>query len=187
MRIGILGGSFDPIHHGHLITAQVLHEQLGLDGIRLMPAAHQPLKPAGHLASAAHRAAMVNLAVAGVPGLSVELIEVERGGDSWTVETLRALRAREPGTEWVLLVGSDAVREMPRWREVARIPELAEVVPFFRNGTPPEVGGVATPQIAISSTAVRARVRAGLSIRYWVPEAVAEYVATHRLYQDGMT
>jgi len=187
VRIGILGGSFDPIHHGHLITAQVLQEQLGLAGVRLMPAARQPFKPAGHLASAEHRAAMVALAVAGVPGLSVERIEVERGGDSWTVETLRALRAREPGTEWVLLVGSDAARDLSRWREAASLPALAEIVPFSRGGTPPGAGGVATPSIAISSTAVRARVRAGLSIRYWVPEAVAEYVATHRLYRDGMT
>ena len=187
MRVGILGGSFDPIHHGHLIVAQVLHEQLGLDAIRLMPAANQPHKPSGHFASPEHRAAMVELAVAGVPGMSVERTEVTRGGDSWTVDTLEALRTQEPGLKWVLLVGSDAARDLSRWREAARLPELAEIVPFSRGGAPAGVGGVATPNIAISSTAVRARVRAGLSIRYWVPDAVAEYVATHRLYRDGMT
>lgn len=185
MRVGILGGSFDPIHHGHLIAAQVLRAELGLEAVRLVPAARQPLKPAGHGASARDRAAMVGLAVADEPGLELEPIEVDRGGNSWTVDTLRALRDREPGVEWVLLVGADAAADLPRWREVGALPGLAEVVTFARGGA--GQGGVATPHVEISSTAVRARVRAGLSIRYWVPDAVADYVAIHRLYQDGTT
>jgi len=187
VRIGILGGSFDPIHHGHLITAQVLREQLALDTVRLVPTAHQPLKPAGHFASAEHRGTMVGLAVADAPGMAVDMREVERGGLSWTVDTLRAIRAELPGAELVLLVGTDAAAGLAGWREAEALPGLATVVTFSREGQGVGAGGVATPNIAISSTAVRARVRAGLSIRYWVPEVVAEYVATHRLYRDGMT
>lgn len=183
--MGILGGSFDPIHHGHVIAAQVLREQLQLDAVRLVPAAKQPLKPQGHGASAADRSAMVGLAVRGEPGLGLETIEIDRGGNSWTVDTLRALRDREPGVEWVLLIGTDAAAELPRWREADALPGLAQLVVFSRGGTPAGEGGVATPNIAISSTAVRQRARDGLSIRYWVPDAVAEYVAAHRLYQDG--
>ncbi|MDZ4672956.1 MAG: nicotinate-nucleotide adenylyltransferase [Gemmatimonadota bacterium] len=185
MRVGILGGSFDPVHHGHLIAAQVLREQLHLDAVRLVPAAQQPLKPAGHGASARDRAAMVGLAAQGEPGLQLEPIEVDRGGSSWTVDTLRALRDREPAVQWVLLVGTDAAADLARWREVEALRGLAELVTFSRGGVPTGDHGVATPNIAISSTAVRTRVRDGLSIRYWVPDTVADYVATHRLYQDG--
>ncbi|MFN2317605.1 MAG: nicotinate-nucleotide adenylyltransferase [Gemmatimonadales bacterium] len=185
MRVGILGGSFDPIHHGHLIVAQALREQLALDEVRLVPAGAQPFKGGRHAASAGHRANMVALATEGEPGLITDRSELERPGPSYTVVTLRELRARLPGAELLLLVGSDAAAELPTWHEAEEIPTLATVVAFRRPGeVAPAPGAVAVPAVAISSTEVRARVRAGRSIRYWVPERVADYIATHRLYQE---
>lgn len=184
MRIGVLGGSFDPIHHGHLIVAQALRERLELDEVRLIPAGEQPFKEGLHRAPAADRAAMVELAVAGEPGLVTDRCEVERPGPSYTVVTLRALGARYPDAELFLLVGSDAAAELPTWHQAEAIPSLVRVVPFRRagGGAP---GEVEVPAIDISSTDVRARVRAGRSIRFRVPEAVAGYIAHHRLYQDS--
>lgn len=184
VRIGVLGGSFDPIHHGHLIVAQALRERLALDEVRLIPAGEQPFKGGRHHAPAADRAAMVDLAVAGEPGLVTDRCEVDRPGPSYTVVTLRALGARFPGAELVLLVGSDAAAELPSWHDAAQIPLLARVVAFHRAGAG-GTGEVAVPGIDLSSTDVRARVRAGQSIRYRVPEAVADYIARHRLYQDS--
>jgi nicotinate-nucleotide adenylyltransferase len=183
VRIGVLGGSFDPIHHGHLIVAQALRERLGLDEVRLVPAGEQPFKEGRHRASAADRAAMVELAAAGEPGLVADRCEVDRPGPSHTVVTLQELGTRHPGAELVLLIGSDAAAGLPDWHRADEIPALARVVVFRRagGGIP---GEVLVPAIDISSTEVRARVRAGRSIRYRVPEAVAAYIASHRLYQD---
>jgi nicotinate-nucleotide adenylyltransferase len=134
---------------------------------------------------------MLDLAVAGEPGFRVEPLELERPGPSYTVDTLRALHAREPGVRFALLVGADAARELPQWKEAAALPGLATLVVFARPGAAVPAGlpdrtiVVEAPQVDISATAVRARVRAGRSVRYLVPDAVAAYVATHRLYRDG--
>ncbi|HEX9166166.1 MAG TPA: nicotinate-nucleotide adenylyltransferase [Gemmatimonadales bacterium] len=185
-RVGLLGGSFDPVHHGHLLVARALREALGLDEVRLVPAGEQPFKAGRHAAAAGDRAAMVCLAVTGEPGLACETAEVDRAGPSYTVDTLRALRERSPGTEWFLCVGADAAADLPAWHEAARIPELATVVVFRRPGAEPPPGSyryAEVPQIDISATDVRSRVGSGRSIRYLVPEAVADYIATHRLYR----
>lgn len=187
--VGLLGGSFDPVHHGHLVTAVALLERLRLSEVRLVPAGSQPFK-ARHAAPAEHRLRMVELAVADYPGLAVERAELARPGPSYMVDTLRQLRAREPGESWTLLVGADAAAEFSSWREAEAISELAKVVFFGRAGhapPPPEprdAEQVDVPAIEISATDLRARVRHGRSIRYWVPDAVAEYVATHRLYVE---
>ena len=187
-RIGLLGGSFDPVHHGHLIVGQVLLDQLGLSELRFMPACGQPLKDGRHGASAADRVAMVEAAVRGEPGFVVERSEIERGGRSYTVDTLRELRAREPGVRFVLLVGADAARDLPLWREAGALRELAEVVAFDRAGRPAEATPlvhrrVEVPAVDISSTEIRRRVAAGLSIHYWVPEAVAQFITERGLYR----
>ena len=187
--VGLFGGSFDPIHHGHLIVAGAVAETLGLDELRFMPANEQPLKAGGHGASAADRTAMLELAIGGESGFAVERAEVERPGPSYTVDTLRLLRAREPDTEFVVLLGTDAAAELDRWREPAELVKLARVAVFARPGTLPVEGpriwrSVPVPAIEISATAVRERVRAGRSVRYWVPDAVADYIARHRLYLD---
>lgn len=188
--VGLFGGSFDPIHHGHLIVARIAAETLGLDQLRFLPARAQPLKGGRHGADAAHRAAMVELAIAGEPGFALEPIELEREGLSYTVDTLRALRAREPDLDPVLLLGTDAAAELPRWKESEAVLELARVALFARAGGPvQDVPGiwrvVDVPALEISATEIRRRVAAGRSIRYWVPEAVADYVAAHGLYRDG--
>jgi nicotinate-nucleotide adenylyltransferase len=187
--IGLFGGSFDPIHHGHLIAGQVAAEALGLDQLRYVPARQQPFKQGRHAAPADDRAAMLELAVAGTPNLAVERVELDRPGPSYTVDTLRALRAREPEAAFTLLLGSDAAAELEAWHEAGALPGLARIVVFARAGAPVPASGlisdrVEVPAVEISATEIRRRVRAGQSIRFWVPDAVAEYVARHRLYLD---
>jgi nicotinate-nucleotide adenylyltransferase len=188
--IGLFGGSFDPVHHGHLIVAQVAREALGLDGIRFVPAREQPFKQGRHRSSADHRAAMLNLAIAGSPGFELERLELDRPGPSYTVNTLRELRVREPQEQLVLLLGADAAADLSAWKEAARIPELARVVVFARPGSLVPASGaisevIEVPTIDISATEIRRRVSRGQPIRYWVPDSVGEYISRHRLYLDA--
>ena len=183
----LFGGSFDPVHLGHLAVAEAAAEVLGA-GIRFVPAREQPLKRAGHGASPSQRAAMLSLAVAGNPRFSVETIEMELPPPSYTVATLRALARREPGNRFLLLMGADAARELPRWHEAEALPGLADVVVFARPGVAVPRDQVISrtitvPEIDISATDLRGRVAAGKSIRYLVPEAVREYIAAHGLYR----
>ncbi|MGE0353650.1 MAG: nicotinate-nucleotide adenylyltransferase [Gemmatimonadales bacterium] len=185
--IGLFGGSFDPIHHGHLLVAQALVESLGLDELRFLPANEQPFKRGRHHAAPAHRSRMVELAIEGAAGFRLERCELERPGPSYTVDTLRALGAREPGQRWVLFLGSDAAAELSGWKEAGEVARLARVVAFVRPGarlnpSPLVSGVVPVPAVGISATTIRSRVRAGLSIRYWVPQPVAAYIAAERLY-----
>lgn len=187
--IGLFGGSFDPVHHGHLIVARVAAESLGLDQVRFLPAREQPFKRGRHAASAADRAVMLELAIAGSPGFALERAELDRPGPSYTVDTLEALRAREPAVSLVLLLGADAAAELGAWHRAAELPRLARVVVFGRPGTPIPAsplmaGSLEVPAVDISATEIRRRVRAGLPVRYWVPDAVAEYMVRHRLYLD---
>lgn len=188
--VGLFGGSFDPVHHGHLLVAQAAAEVLGLDEIRFVPAREQPFKAGAHVATASDRATMVERAIAGSPGMRLERLELDRAGPSYTVDTLRALRGREPGASFVLLVGSDAAMGVPRWHEAPELSRLARVVAFGRAGItseklPPGIEFITVPAVEISSTVVRERVRRGQSIRYWVPDAVAEFIASRGLYRDG--
>lgn len=185
--IGLFGGSFDPVHHGHLIVARVAAEALGLAELRFVPALEQPFKRGRHAAPAEHRAAMLELAVAGEPGFAVERAELERPAPSYTVDTLRALRAREPDREFTLLLGADAAAELGAWHRAAELPGLARIVVFARPGSPVPASpllslAIEVPGIDISATEIRRRVREGRPLRYWVPDAVAEYVTRHRLY-----
>jgi nicotinate-nucleotide adenylyltransferase len=187
--IGLFGGSFDPVHHGHLIVARVAAETLGLDEVRFVPAREQPFKRGRHGAAAEHRAVMLELATAGSPGFRVERVELERPGPSYTVDTIAALRAREPAHEFTLLLGADAAAELGAWHRAHELPELARVVVFGRPGTPAPsspliAASIEVPALDISATEIRRRAGAGLPVRYWVPDAVAEYIARHRLYLD---
>jgi len=170
-------------------VGQVAAEILGLQSLRLVPAREQPFKQGQHGASAEHRVAMLDLAVAGARGLEVERAELERPGPSYTVDTLRAIHSREPGVRLTLLLGADAAAELEAWHEVEEIPRLATVVVFARHGAPVPASPLITraievPAIEISATEVRRRAREGLSLRFWVPDLVAEYVTRHRLYLD---
>ena len=187
--IGLFGGSFDPVHHGHLIVARVAAEALGLAELRFVPAREQPFKQGRHQAPAGHRVAMLELAVAGESGFRVERLELERPGPSYTVDTLRILRAQAPDRPLALLLGADAARELGQWRAAAELPGLASIVVFARPGSPVPSSplierAVTVPAVEISATEIRRRVRDGRSVRYWVPDAVAEYIARHRLYLD---
>ena len=187
MTIGLFGGSFDPIHHGHLIVAQAAADALGLDQVRFVPAREQPFKAGQHLALPDVRARMVLLAIAGEPRFGLERAELDRPGPSYTVDTLRLLRRREPGQRFALLVGADAARDLPKWREAEALPGLADLVVFARAGTvvpelPWPVRAVTVPGIEISATDIRGRVRQGRSIRYLVPDPVAEAIRAEGLY-----
>ena len=182
MRIGVFGGSFDPVHHGHLIAASALAESLDLAEVKLMVARSQPLKPEGHAATAEQRAEMVELAVRGDPKLRADRRELAREGPSYMVDTLRELRAEHAEAELVLLLGVDAATRLHQWREPDAIWQLCQVETFAREGI--GEAGIQVPRVDISSTAIRARVRARRSIRYWVPDAVADYIAAHRLYRE---
>lgn len=183
----LFGGSFDPVHLGHLVVAEAAAEQLGVP-VRFVPAREQPFKRAAHVATPAQRAEMLDLAVAGNPRLSVERIELALPAPSYTMRTLRALAAREPGNRFTLLVGADAAQELSSWHEVEALPKLADLVVFARPGCPTPrhrlIGRVIdVPAVDISATMIRDRVRRGLSIRYLVPDAVREYIDARGLYR----
>jgi nicotinate-nucleotide adenylyltransferase len=190
VRIGVFGGSFDPVHMGHLIVAQEAAIRLGLDQVRLVPAGRQPFKRAGLAASAADRLAMVRLAVEGDARLVADDREIRRPGPSYTIDTLRELAEEHAAAALCLLIGADAAGDFPEWRDADAIPSLATVVVLTRPGmTVPEhplIGQtLEVPAIGISATDVRARCRRGESVRYLVPDAVARYIAERHLYTEG--
>jgi nicotinate-nucleotide adenylyltransferase len=183
----LFGGSFDPVHVGHLCVAEAAADALGAR-IRFLPARQQPFKRTGHVATPVQRAEMLEAAVAGNPRFSVERVELDLPTPSYTVRTLRALLEREPGNRFTLLLGADVARDLPGWFEVEALPRLADVVIFARPGASvpshPLIGRVVTvPALDVSATDIRARVAAGTSIRYLVPDAVREYIAAHGLYR----
>ena len=187
MATGVFGGSFDPVHHGHLIAADRAAEALGLSTVRFVPCARQPLKAVGPVAGAEARCAMLRLAIAGHPRFLLEMCELERPAPSYTVDTLRDLKRRQPEERLVLILGADAAAELPRWRAADEIARLADIAVLTRPGAP-EVSSafvkqlVATPAIEISASDIRSRCLTGKSIRYVVPEAVADYIARNHLY-----
>jgi nicotinate-nucleotide adenylyltransferase len=185
---GIFGGSFDPVHHGHLIVAARAAEALGLDTLFFVPCRTQPLKPQGPVADGLDRAAMLRLAVEGDPRALVDTQELERPAPSYTVDTVRALRARWPDERLVLIIGADAAAGLARWRAADEVARLAEVAVLSRPGAPAVSSAfvahtVATPAIEISASDIRARVLAGRGIRYLVPESVREYIESRGLYR----
>ena len=189
MRIGIFGGSFDPVHIAHLAVAEAAAEQLGLDEVRFVPTAIQPFKPEGHHADAEHRVAMLRLALNGRPGLVLDLREVERGGISYTVDTLTDLRREFPSDELFLLIGADTACDLPRWRDADKLGELVQIVAMSRVGGPPPslaaITNVLTvPSIDVSASAIRQAARRGKVVAQWVPASVAEYIRTHQVYHS---
>jgi nicotinate-nucleotide adenylyltransferase len=195
VKVGVFGGTFDPPHLGHLIVAQDAALALKLDRILFIPAAHPPHKQQLVVTAAAIRARMLELAVAGNTGFGIERLELDRDGASYTVDTLRQLRQQDPATEWVLLIGADQYREFATWREPEQIRRLARVAVLTRAGREAASGvrgrdaagarsdvAVEVTRVDISSTMVRARVAAGVSIRYLVPDPVEEFILEQRLY-----
>jgi nicotinate-nucleotide adenylyltransferase len=193
LRLGVLGGTFDPPHVGHLIAAGDAFESLALDKLVFIPVAAQPLKtdaPAG--ASPEQRLEMVRLAIQGDPRFSVSDTEIRRGGLSYTVDTLETIKRENPAATVFLIVGMDALAGFERWKNPERIRELAEIAVLSRTGergVDAKVGGgvtvVGTRRIDISSSEIRQRLAAGKSIHGFVAESVESYIATMKLYKSG--
>jgi nicotinate-nucleotide adenylyltransferase len=199
LKIGILGGTFDPPHIGHLWLATLAADALGLDRVLLMPAARPPHKSGRKITNAADRVLMARLAISGDPLLEISLIEMERPGPSYTVESLEALRERHgAGTRFFLLMASDSLAQIGSWREPHRLLELAEWGVGPRPGTPmPEPDALRQrfgpaadrvhllegPSLEVSGTEIRQRVAAGRTIRYLVPRAVEELIRERGLYR----
>jgi nicotinate-nucleotide adenylyltransferase len=203
LRVGILGGTFDPVHYGHLVIAEEVRESLSLDRVLFIPAAVPPHKLGLEITPPEDRAAMVELAIAGNPAFAMSRVELDRSGPSYTVDTLETL-ANEARREGIIrrlffILSSEAAAALPSWRAPARILELARLVVVPRSGFPvPDVGVLAsdagaspgderilaaeTVPLAHSSSDVRSRAASGRSIRYLVPPAVEAYIRDHRLY-----
>lgn len=198
MRIGILGGTFDPVHYGHLLLAETCRESLELDQVRLIPAGRPPHKQDQILTDGHARADMLDFAVAGCPEFCVDRRELRRAGASFTVDTLGELQDEFPDAELYFLMGADSLRDVPGWRDPGGIARLAWLVACNRPGFPlpteaqvrdwvgPELAErtrvVTIPGTDLSSTWIRDRVQRGRSLRFLMPRAVAAYIAEHRLY-----
>ena len=182
--LGLFGGTFDPIHWGHLLMGEVARETLGLAQLQFVPARIPPHKQTQRVTSTAHRLAMLTLAIADNPGFALCRWEIEQVGPSYTVDTLRHMQAQGWGPIY-LLIGGDSLAGLPTWREPDEIRRLATLVVVDRPGCEPAAGVqvLDSPQLDISSTAIRDRVGQGRSLRYWVPEAVRTYIADNGLYR----
>lgn len=198
MKIGVLGGTFDPVHIGHLLLGECAREEIGLESVLFVPAG-QPWRKAGlEVSPAEDRLAMLRLALADNAAFRVSTVELEREGPSYTAETLETLRQQHPGAQLFLVLGEDALADLPHWHDPARILNLATVAVAARSGEGPNLrqaeallpGLVAKvvwlrmPVVEISATGIRERVRLGLSIRYRVLPAVEAYIREHRLYRS---
>jgi nicotinate-nucleotide adenylyltransferase len=199
VRIGILGGTFNPPHLGHLVCAQEAYIELSLARVMLVPARIPPHKPVDDEPGATHRLEMCRLAVLGDERFEVSDIEIQREGPSYTVDTLGELHSAKPDSELFLIVGADIAAGLPEWHEAERVLSRATVAVAERRGTAHEAvtralgripGGDAVrffdmPEIGVSSTMLRERVRAGVSTRYLMPDEVGDYIDRHGIYRGS--
>jgi nicotinate-nucleotide adenylyltransferase len=201
MRVGVFGGTFDPVHTGHLILAEQCREQARLDQVWFVPAPRPPHKDEPDLTRFEQRVEMLALALAGNPAFRIDELEKERSGPSYTVETLAELHRRHPAHEFYLLVGSDTLHDLPHWYEPVRLLELTGLLVMARpnnpvltvedlrtrlrlpDNVPLRLEVVQTPQIDISSRDLRRRAAAGRSLRYFLPRAVECYIHDKHLYR----
>ena len=189
-KIGLLGGTFDPPHLAHLVLAQTALDELKLDEIWFIPAFRPPHKRGERVSSFAHRLAMLRLAIRGNKRFKVLTIEKEKGGLSYTVETLPLLRRKHPNTHFFLLLGSDNLAELSSWKEPEKVFSMAQPVFAHRPRTEETLPTwlehavwLSNPRLEISATDLRARVRAGRTIRYLIPETVELYIRKKGLYR----
>jgi nicotinate-nucleotide adenylyltransferase len=194
--IGVMGGTFDPIHIGHLAIGEEAREALSLDVVLFVPAGQPPHKPAGSVTAVEHRLAMVELAIGDNPAFELSRIEVDRSGPSYTVDTVEALARR--GDDLVLILSAETFAELPSWHQPERLFDAARMAVVPREGYPaPDPAWLAEtfpgretrvaylegPRLGLSSTAIRDRIASGRSIRYLVPATVEAYIAQHGLYR----
>ena len=185
MTIGLFGGSFDPIHHGHLILAREAREQFGLDRVLFIPAALSPHKLASVPTPGEARREMIAAAVAGEPGFACEDCDLRRAGPSFAIETVRELRARWPEARFFYLIGHDNVAKLPAWHSYEELRRAVQFAVFGRGEhDAPHDFPTIVRRVDISATEIRSRVAQGASIRYLVPEPVREIIERRRLYQE---
>ncbi len=201
MRVGIFGGSFDPVHLGHLILAEQCREQGKLDEVRFIPAARPPHKQHQSLTSFHQRAEMLGLAISGHSAFRIDELEKDRPGPSFTADSLEQLKNAMPDAELCLILGADSVVDLPQWHEPARIAALAELLVVGRpgwalpkeamlrslielpEGTSWRIRGITIPLVEIASREIRRKTSLGESIRYQVPRSVEAYILQHGLYR----
>jgi len=188
-RIGLFGGSFNPVHTGHLLMAQAALEELQLSRLALIPAAQSPFKPESDLAPAAQRLRLLRLALAGKTQCWVDDQEITRGGVSYSIDTVRAYSVRFPGAELWYVIGGDHAQLLPKWREAEELARLVRFAVVPRPGEespalPPPFQGCALRgwPFYVSASQIRTRVRTGLSVEWLVPRAVAEAIRNNGLY-----
>jgi nicotinate-nucleotide adenylyltransferase len=188
-RIGLFGGSFDPVHLGHLLVAQAAREELELERLFLIPAAQSPFKPESQPAPAPERLRLLRLALAGKPWCEIDDQEISRGGVSYTIDTVRDYARRFPARQVCYLIGADHLPQLPKWRAAQELAQLMEFVVIPRPGqaqaplpAPYRGRWLAGFPLGVSSSQIRSRVKAGLPIDHLVPGAVAEAIHNYRLY-----
>ncbi|MBN1955361.1 MAG: nicotinate-nucleotide adenylyltransferase [Anaerolineae bacterium] len=196
-RLGVLGGTFDPPHYGHLALAEAAHVQLGLERVLFVPAGEPPHKPQRPLTAAGHREAMVEAAIAANPAFALSRVDLERPGPHYTVDMLALLRQEHPQAELFFLLGGDSLAQFLHWRDPAGIIRQARLAVMRRPGWKASLAaleealpGIAqrlvwldAPRLALSGTGLRRRARQGLPLHGMVPPAVEEYIQRHRLYR----
>lgn len=189
-RIGVMGGTFDPIHHGHLVAASEVAESFDLDEVVFVPTG-QPWHKSG-VSSAEHRYLMTVVATASNPRFTVSRVDIDRHKTTYTIDTLRDLKAERPDAELFFITGADAIAQIIGWRDHEELWELAHFVAVSRPGHTLSVEGLPQdrvseleiPALAISSTDCRARVERGHPVWYLVPDGVVQYIAKHHLYRS---
>ena len=193
-RVGIYGGTFDPVHWGHLLLAESAREACALDEVRLVPSPSPPHKQGRTLTEPRHRINMLELAVTGLPQFSISRVEIGREGPSYTVDTLRQLRESEPDVDLFFLMGGDSLADLPTWHQPAEIASLATIVAVNRGDAPlaipdacrdyaDRIRTVAMPASGLSATDIRNRSQQGRSVLFRTPRAVEIYLTEHKLYR----
>ncbi len=189
-RIGVMGGTFDPIHHGHLVAASEVAQSYGLDEVVFVPTGEPTYKSV--VTPAEHRYLMTVIATASNPSFTVSRVDIDRGKPTFTIDTLRDIRRERPEAELFFITGADAIAQILSWRDVEELWELAHFVAVSRPGHDLSVSGLPeqdvslleVPALAISSTDCRDRVRRGFPVWYLVPDGVVQYISKHHLYRS---
>jgi nicotinate-nucleotide adenylyltransferase len=189
-RIGVMGGTFDPIHNGHLVAASEVRQHLGLDEVVFVPTG-QPYQKRD-VSEAEHRYLMTVIATASNPDFTVSRVDIDRSGPTYTIDTLRDLKAARPDAELFFISGADAVAQILEWKDATELFSLAHFVAVSRPGHPMNVSGLPeehvsfleVPALAISSTDCRSRVSRGFPVWYLVPDGVVQYISKYRLYRS---
>ncbi|MBL7171076.1 MAG: nicotinate-nucleotide adenylyltransferase [Candidatus Omnitrophica bacterium] len=195
VKIGIFGGTFNPVHNAHLVAAQEVREKMELTRVIFVPSAHPPHKVEKNLAAAAHRLNMLKLAIEKIPYFSVSTLEIDRGGKSYSVDTMRELRKKYgKKTEFYFILGVDAVMDISTWKDVDTFLDLCNLVVINRpgfslanaKGELPSMRTLSITSIGISSSYIKNRIKEGKPITYMVPEKVEKYIRRYKLYQRNV-